>query len=386
MRILQLTTHLNRGGITSYIYNLSQALLERRHLVFVASSGGTLLSELEKMDIRHFFLPINTKSELSPKLWLSAPRLKKIIEQERIEIVHTHTRVTHCLGWWLSRRAKIYLAPQEATGVNPAPACRGWVKPWSGVHHLSTAHGYYKVRWGRKIFPAWGERIVAISPAVKEHLLNDFKLPEEKIRLIFTGVDLEKFSPESEGKAENFRQKFGLNKVLTVGMIGRVSPEKGHRIFLEAAAQLIKPEVKFVIVGSGQGFFQRELEVNLSDKRIVWIDYLDSLDAFKLIDIFVQPSIQEGLGIALLEAMACGKAVVASRTGGIPSVIDDGRDGLLVPPQDSKSLAQAILRLIQEENLRRCLGLAARQKVEEKFDVRKMAQEIEKVYEELLGS
>ena len=169
MKILQLTTHLNRGGITSYLYNLSRALLERGHLVFAASSGGSLVSEFEKAGIKHIPLPINTKSELSPKLWRSAARLKKIISQEKIQIIHTHTRVTHCVGWQLSRK--------------------------TGVHHLATAHGYYKLRWGRKIFPAWGEKTVAISPAVKEHLLNDFKLQEKKVKVVFTGVDLEKFSP-----------------------------------------------------------------------------------------------------------------------------------------------------------------------------------------------
>ncbi len=357
MKILQLTTHLNRGGISSYLYNLSRALLKRGHLVFAASSGGRLVSEFEKAGIKHIALPINTKSELSPKLWRSAARLKKIIGQEKIQIIHTHTRVTHCVGWQLSRK--------------------------TGVHHLVTAHGYYKVRWGRKIFPAWGEKAVAISPAVKEHLLNDFKLQEEKVEMVFTGVDLEKFSPGANEEDKILRRKFGLDNVLTAGMIGRISPEKGHRVFLKAIASLNEPAVKFLLVGSGKKGDESILPF-LNDKRIIRIDYLDSVRALKLIDIFVQPSLQEGLGISLLEAMACGKAVVASRIGGIPSVIDEGMDGLLVPPADSEGLAGAILKLVKDGNLRRCLGAAARRKVEAKFDVRKMAERIEKVYEKLL--
>ena len=357
MKILQLTTHLNRGGITSYIYNLSRALLERGHLVFAASSGGSLVSEVEKAGIKHIPLPINTKSELSPKLWRSAARLKKIISQEKIQIIHTHTRVTHCVGWQLSRK--------------------------TGVHHLATAHGYYKLRWGRKIFPAWGEKTVAISPAVKEHLLNDFKLQEKKVKVVFTGVDLEKFSPGVNEEDKILRRKFGLDNVLTVGMIGRISPEKGHRIFLEAIASLNEPNVKFILVGSGKKDDKSILPF-LNDKRVIRIDYLDSAKALKLIDIFVQPSLQEGLGISLLEAMACGKAVAASRIGGIPSVIDDGRDGLLVAPGEAKKLAGAIQRLIRDKNLRKNLGNAARRKVEEKFDAKKMAREMETLYEDLL--
>lgn len=357
MKILQLTTHLNRGGITSYLYNLSRALLEKGHLVLAVSSGGSLVSEFEKVGIKHISLPLNTKSELSPKLWRSAARLKKIITQENIQIIHTHTRVAHCVGWQLSRK--------------------------SGVHHLATAHGYYKVRWGRKIFPAWGEKTVAISPAVKEHLLNDFKLQAKKVEMVFTGVDLEKFSPGLSEEDRILRRNFGLDNVLTAGMIGRISPEKGHRVFLEAIASLNEPDVKFILVGRGKKGDKSILPF-LNDKRIIRIDYLDSDRALKLIDIFVQPSLQEGLGISLLEAMACGKAVVASRVGGIPSVIDDGRDGLLVNPGDAESLASAITRLVENKGLRKSLGEAARRKVEEKFDVRKMAERIEKVYEKLL--
>ena len=357
MKILMLTTHLNRGGITSYLYNLSRALLTRGHRVFVASSGGSLVSEFEKEDIKHLSLPINTKSELSPKLWRSAARLKKIITRENIRIIHTHTRVTHCVGWWLSRK--------------------------TGIHHLATAHGYYKVRWGRKIFPAWGEKTVAISPAVKKHLLNDFKLQEKKVEMVFTGVDLEKFSPGLSEEDKILRRKFGLDGVLTAGMIGRISPEKGHRVFLEAIASLNEPGVKFILVGSGKKGETSVLPFG-DDKRVIRIDYLDSVRALKLIDIFVQPSLQEGLGIALLEAMACGKAVAASRIGGIPSIIDDGRDGLLVAPGEAKNLAGAIQRLLRDKNLRKNLGETARRKVEEKFDVKRMAKEVEALYEELL--
>jgi len=358
VRILQLATHLNRGGITTYVYSLSKALSERGHSVFTASSGGSCISEFDKAGIKHLTLPINTKSELSPKVWLSTRRLEKFFKKEKIDILHTHTRVAHCVGRRLYRKG--------------------------AVHWLTTAHGYYKVRWGRKILPAWGERTIAISPAVKEHLLNDFKLPGEKIKMIFTGVNLEKFHPQDNEDEKTFRHKFGLNNMLTVGMIGRVSPEKGHRFFLEAAQNIGGPDVRFILVGSGRGNLQKELEPFLKDKRIIWIDYLDNLSALKLIDIFIQPSIQEGLGIALLEAMACGKVVVASNIGGIPSVIADSEDGLLVPPGDAVSLAKAILMLIKDKDFRRSLADAGRRKIEDKFDVRKMAQEIEQVYEEIL--
>ncbi len=358
MKILHLTTHLNRGGITSYIYSLSRALVKKGHRLFVGSSGGNCIREFDKNGIKHLALPINTKSELSPKLWFTTRRLKEILKEEKIDILHTHTRVAHCVGWRIYRRGL--------------------------AHWLTTAHGYYKTRWGRIIFPAWGEVTIAISPAVKDHLLNDFKLPEEKVKMIFTGIDLERFHPETAEQDKLYRQKFGLNGVITVGMIGRLSPEKGHRFFLEAARSINEPDVKFLVVGSGRGRLRKELAPFLNDKKFIWIDYLDSLNALKLIDIFVQPSLQEGLGIALLEAMACGKAVVASKVGGIPSVISNGKDGLLVPPGERENLIESILKLVKDKDYRRLLGEAGRRKTEEKFDVRKMAEEIEGVYEELL--
>ena len=137
MKILFLTTHVNTGGITSYILTLGEALVKAGHQVWVVSSGGDGESRLTDAGIRLVTMNIRTKSEAHPKLLFSLPALKKLIRQEGIDIIHAQTRVTQVLGAW-GRRL-------------------------TGVKMVTTAHGFFKPRWFRKTFPCWGDAVIAIS-------------------------------------------------------------------------------------------------------------------------------------------------------------------------------------------------------------------------------
>ena len=130
MNILFLTTHVNTGGITSYILTLGETLVKSGHKVWVASSGGDNVSRIEAAGMRHLQINVRTKSELHPKLLLSMPPLLDLIRDEKINIIHAQTRVTQVLGEVLSRL--------------------------SGIKLVTTCHGFFRPRWFRKTFPCWG--------------------------------------------------------------------------------------------------------------------------------------------------------------------------------------------------------------------------------------
>ena len=164
MNILILANHFNPGGISSYILNLAQGLAVKGHQVYVGSAGGEWVERLKKNNIEHINLPLKTKSIISPKLLFAYFALKRIIKEEKIDIIHSQTRVTSVLAYCLSRKTL--------------------------VPFISTAHGFFKPRWVRLRFPCWGDSVIAISEAVKEHLIADFKVAPDRIRLVHNGISL----------------------------------------------------------------------------------------------------------------------------------------------------------------------------------------------------
>jgi len=364
MRIIHLTTHLNRGGITSYVYSLAVNFKKRNHSVIVASSGGELENEIISQGIRHLSIPIATKNEISPKIFLSFFALSKFIQKEPLEIIHAHTRVTQVVGELLSKKFKIPL--------------------------VTTCHGFFKPRLIRRKIPCWGDRVIAISQSVKEHLIRDFNVREDKIRLIYNGVNTTKLNNYTDFQLQQIRQKFYIEKgSFVVGTISRLSDIKGLDYLLRAAKIILsqKKDFIFLIIGSGK---QKDWLMRLTytlgiQENVRFIDTCDDCFIFlSLMDLFVMPSLQEGLGLAILEAQLRGVAVIASNVGGIPEIVRHNLTGILVKPKDEHSLANAILNIRDDIQLRLSLADNAKKMVLKDFTEEKMIEKIELVYKELL--
>ena len=228
MRILLLTTHLEMGGIAKYVTTLAKVLKHWGHTVFVASSGGEMEEVLDRERIRHIHLDIRTKSELSPKVIKSFFRLKAFLKDEKINLIHAHTRVTQVLSELIRRRCEI--------------------------PYVTTCHGFFKRRIGRRMFGCWGEKVIAISEAVREGLIRDFNVKKEKIEVIHTGIELEKFlNGLSERERTEVRYTWNLGKRPVVGTIGRLSSVKGQDILLKAAALFAKDLYKLTVLLVGDG-------------------------------------------------------------------------------------------------------------------------------------
>jgi glycosyltransferase involved in cell wall biosynthesis len=364
MNILYLTNHLNIGGITSYVLTLAKAFKKHGHKVYIASSGGKLLSEFIAEGIVYLPIPIKTKSEVSYKILISKYKLLKIIREKNIDILHANTRVTQVLSFFLRRSLS---------------------KPY-----VSTCHGFFKKRLFRKMFPCWGNKVIVISEPVKEHLVKDFRVKGEDIRVIHNGIDVENFQIPDPKLQIAIKKKLGLSGGPVVGIVARLSEEKGHLYLIAAMKSVLSrvPQAQLLIVGNGR--MKKELLELTKDlgmeKNIFFLAAVDDTkQVLAAMDLFVLPSLKEGLGLALMEAMASGLGVIGSDVGGIRSLIQDGHNGLLVRAADIQGLSYAILELLQNPDKARSMGNNARIFIEKNFSQEKMAQETERVYLECLS-
>ena len=364
MRILLLTTHLDFGGIGIYCLSLAGALKERGHDVRIASSGGALAPQLPGCGIEHIPIDIRTKSELSPLLLKSAIKLGRCFKEWRPDIIHAQTRVTQALAWIIYKK--------------------------SGIPYVSTCHGFFRPHLARRIFGLWGKKAIAISEAVREHLVNDLKVNKQRIALIHNGIDIEKFRKnvaDSEKKA--YRSRVGLKDGPVIGMIARLSPVKGHRYLLQAASDIIKasPGAQILIIGDGplkKEIFELAIKLGLGNRRFMEESTFDIRLSLSVMDVFVLPSVQEGLGLSALEAMAQGVPVVGANVGGVYSLIKDGQTGLLFEPKDHAALAAAVSGLLTDKKLASEISARAKDMVAERFSLAQMAGKTEAVYKDVL--
>ena len=360
MKVLHVTTHLNIGGIGNYILSLCGALKDRGMDCIVASSGGNLEEEFDKRGIGLKKLDIRTKFEFGPKVFKSSFTLARIIKNEKIDIVHAHTRVSQ---------------------VAAVLACHMAHTPC-----VTTCHGYFKKR-SRNLIDTWGAKVIAISDAVKAHLIEDLGVDEKRIVVVYSGVDIKRFSKiYSEPEKRAIKESIGLKSGPVVGTIGRLSSVKGQKFLIEAMAE-VAGEVKdaqALIIGDGEEKLALESlakSLGIEDSVRFVNSNVDTNRFLSVMDIFVFPSVKEGLGIALLEALAAGRACVASDIGGIADIIANDNCGVLVPVGDAAAISSAILKLLRSAEERRRMGEIGKKVVAEKFSIGRMAEEIERIYE-----
>ncbi|MFC1632054.1 lipopolysaccharide heptosyltransferase II [Candidatus Omnitrophota bacterium] len=360
MKILQILPELNIGGVERGTVDLAGELIRRNHQAFVVSNGGGLVKDLEQLGAKHFNLPVHKKSLFT--ILACVPQLVKILHEEKIDIVHARSRVPGLIAFL---------------------ACRQ-----TGVNFVTTAHGYYNQGFFSRVM-GWGKRVIVSSSAIARHMVEDFDVPPERIKLIPRGVDLASF--KLIPKAPITQRK---HQAFIIGVVGRLSPIKGHKYFLEALARVARtlPRVKGLIVGDGKENYKEELKMlvrRLSlDKYVEFSGRVnDVAQVYKQLDLLVLPTVtQEAFGRVLIEAGASGIPVIATKVGGVVDIIEDGTNGILVAPGDSDDLARAMLNIFEQPKLTEKIILQGRKKVEQQFSLRKMAEKTIAVYEEVQGS
>ncbi len=334
------------------------------------------LADIERLGIRTL-----TVSELvrkiSPLNDLKAfISIIKIFLKEKPSIVHTHTSKAGILGRWAAFFARIPVV-------------------------IHTPHGHvfwgYFNRWTTLVFVILEkmtafitDKIIALTEQEKKDHLKLNIAPESKFSTIHSGVNLVKLFSESVDIIAIKRNLGVAENCFVVGTAGRLTIVKGHRYLIEAAREILnaRPDTTFIFLGDGELLDElknmtTELGIEKNVKFTGWRS--DVAEVISVFDVFVLPSLNEGMGRVLVEAMALGKPVVASNVGGISDLVIHGRNGLLVPAADSRALADELEFLMKNSEKRKAMGREGK-KMAVSYSADSMVRKIERLYRELAVS
>src|SRR2546427_4843760 len=244
----------------------------------------------------------------------------------------------------------------------------------------------------RNSFSRWKHRqvdcFIAASEAIRQMLLAD-GVPADHTVTVHDGIDVDRVVAAPPVNAHE--AVWLLPQAPVVGNVAALVPHKGQRHLVDAAHLVVRevPDARFVILGEGElrESLERQVREYHLEKHVLLPGFrTDVLGCIKGFDLFVLSSVTEGLGTSLLDAMACSRAIAATRAGGIPEVVVDGENGLLVPPRDHAAMARAIVRLLTDQALRRHMGEAGLSRVRSRFTVERMVAETADVYARVAGT
>jgi glycosyltransferase involved in cell wall biosynthesis len=351
LRVLLLAGRMEIRGSCTYTLRLAQ------HLADCRIAAALVSTDLQRIDPK-------TRSKLRAREyrrmetplwgWIVRGRLLRDLREHPPALIHVQTHRALALGNWLARQLE---------------------RPF-----VLTVHAHLLPRERLVVDRHWCRRIIAVSQSVRDDLVERRKFPAELVTVIPAGVDV---SCQIEVPA-----------VLDPGhtpVIGTASPleaVKGVPYFLGAARQVldVRPDLEFLVAGAGpeEANLRRVARQLQIEEKVTFVPYLaDFTDSLGAMDIFCLPSLQQGLGTIMLEAMALGRPVIATDVGGVPSAVRDGETGLIVPPGDSRALARRMLELLENPARARAIGAAARQCVAEEFNVTRMVFQTAELYQEI---
>jgi glycosyltransferase involved in cell wall biosynthesis len=378
-RILRLIARLNVGGPARQAILLSRELPAdrcRTTLVTgrVAEGEADMLSAARAAGLAPVVLE-DLGRRLSPLSDLRAfLAVFRAILRVRPHVLHTHTAKAGALG----RLAGVLLRVPARVHTFHGHVLSGY------FGRLGSA----AARAGEIILARLATRIVAVSPEVREDLVRRFRIAAAtKVRVVPLGFDLAPFSGAGVRRGP-LRRELGIPpEAPLVAIVGRITAIKDPFLAVETARRVLagNPEARFVFVGGGEmlpGLRARVVEAGLAD-RVLFAGWREEMTAvFADADLALLTSRNEGTPVALIEAAAAGVPAVATRVGGVPFVVEDGRTGLLAPPGDAEALARAVLALLDDPVRRRALGTAAREKVLRLFTAKRLVSDIMALYEE----
>ncbi|MFO0619038.1 MAG: glycosyltransferase [Polyangiaceae bacterium] len=284
-----------------------------------------------------------------------------------IDVVHAHNPL-----------ARIYASP--AAGIVGAP-------------FVATMHGEAPDRsrrmWLRRVAARLADAFVIVSPGLEEAARDGESAPPARIKLIENGVDAERFHGDVDDRAA-VRAELGIGEdEWVIGTAARLAPEKHQSLLLRSAAPLLREGARLVIAGDGPERASLEAlatELGVTD-RVMFLGMVADVPRFlRALDVFALSSKREGLPVSVLEAMATSVPVVATAVGGVPTAIDDGETGILVPAGDPDALQSALELLFHDHDIARAMGARGREVAVERFSLQRMRDEYEHLYEDLLAA
>ncbi|MEP7273159.1 MAG: glycosyltransferase family 4 protein [Acidobacteriota bacterium] len=300
-------------------------------------------------------------------------KLASFLRRERIDILHAH------------------LFEPSIVSLQAATLARTPVRVMT--RHYSDYHTRIDKKWHVRLdqlCTRLSHRVIAVSEHTAEHMIAEEDAPPEKIRTILNGIDFDRVRLSGPDAVKRIRAEFDAEDAYILLICARMHPEKGYEYLFDAMPRIrSRTDRRVILLVAGRGTFEAEYRTRVRDlgceEDVKFIGFRkDVPDLMAAADLVVLPSVAEAFGLVLTEALYLGTPVVASRVGGIPEIVNDGVDGVLVPPENSEALADAIIDLLHDPARRTQMSGAGRAKVVEKFQFDKMVRSYEAVYEELL--
>ena len=375
IKLLHVITHLPIGGAQdNTLYTVELLNKDKYDISLSCNLNGELVSRAKKVKHLKLYDVPNLRREVSIINDIRAfLYLYKLIKKENFTIIHTHSSKAGFLG-------------RIAAMLNKTPIV------------IHTIHGFafhdYMNSFKKNIFiyleklsAKWTHGLVTVSNLNKKKVVDLGIAPIEKLKNIYSGIDLTLFINE---KNDQFRKELNLDSNhLLLGSVGRLSNQKDPITMIEAFCIVIKrfPNAHLTLVGDGE----------LRDEILIKIDQLqlngrvhltgnknDPWKIYHSLDLFIMSSIYEGLGRSITEALSCGVPVVCTSVEGVPEIVRDNKTGILVPPKDPGALATGIIKSLNDMDNARKMAEEGRKFVNENFDVKKMVDDIDTLYDTLL--
>ncbi|NIM91038.1 MAG: glycosyltransferase [Candidatus Aminicenantes bacterium] len=369
IRVLEMIDQPFLGGGQINLLSLARNLDKEKFEVFTCSrGGGSLVEEIEKNDLQHFPVPFSKR--IGSKI---VREIRAILSDNRIDILHTHGGIAGFYGRWAARKCRTPVVVHTLHGIH-----------YLHYRNFLLKHSFIFLE---RYFSRFTQAVIFVSEADKEKSMK-FKLaPEEKMHIIKNGVDLSAFQEEERlNSTPEMRKEVKLESFQPlVGTVARLHRQKGIPYLLKAAKTIsqVFPRIKILIVGGGP--LEQKLERmarRWGVKEYVWFmgERKDAQDLTSLFEVFVLPSLWEGLPYVLMEASVLGKPIVATDVDGNREIIEDGKTGILVPARDPEKLAEAIIRLLRDKGLASKLAERAKEAVPLKFKLSRMVEETQDLY------
>jgi glycosyltransferase involved in cell wall biosynthesis len=367
IRLLQLIDHLGNGGAERLQVTFAAAIDRARfdlHVCTLRPAPGLSITP----ELRALGVPV---TELNQRNSYDIPALASLvsyIRRNRIDIIHTHLLASDVMGrmaGFLTGRPVVSTIHNSREDLDAEPSRRQWLERWTARF--------------------MARRLVVVSALLREEIASWFRLPLERVVTIPNGVDIGRFRRGPDFDRQVVRRDLLGGDYPLVANVARWTVQKDQKTLIDAARIIgeSRPDVRFLLVGHGplhDDLVAQAEALGVGD-RIVFAGFRDDVaDVLAASDLFVLSSLWEGMPIALLEAMAASCAAVCTDVGGVPQVLQEGVTGLLVPPNDPPALADAILRYVNDPEMRRQHGEAGLRWVEEHYSMQAWVKKLEELY------
>ena len=319
---------------------------------------GWLQKECEALGVRTYVMPLAGRFYLQ---WFRA--CLRLLRKERVALIHAHEFSAIVCGWIVATVA--------------------------GVPMVATVHGknYFWEKLRRRVVYRLVSRrgtLIAVSQDLKRFVCDKVGIAEKRVDVIYNGVATTKTVTDED--TQKCKAEIGVSECYPVlGVVGSLYPVKGHRFLLEAMPEILRrcPKAMLLVIGRGEleAALKEQVEQLAIGGNVKFLGMRQDVPRLlSVLDAFVLPSLSEGLSLALLEAMVSGKPVVATRVGGNPELIDHGRTGFLVQPEDARELAANLVTLLSDPEMMQELGRQGAERVRQRFSMEQMVDRYRDLY------